>query len=160
MGNFRYSGNIQKERYLFNTNAMRGIEETLKTITRDDNYNEEYTERIGKGILTDLDIQLMGKIFGLMLHKESTFVMERICTITIHKHQLIPATMQFIKYLQYAGWEYKGHAKEQTRVGNQITLVLNLIKGLDPSLRIYNMVDALVASIWHYYFYNHQISYE
>lgn len=157
MANFRYTGNIPKERHIFNAYALQGIEDTLKAIYRDDSYNDSFTERIGKGILSDLDISIMGRTFRSMLSKESSFTMERICTITIAKTQLIPAILQFLRYLQSAGWEYKGHAKEQTRAANQVTLVLNLIKGLDPSLRMYHMVEALIAAIWEYYFDNHQI---
>lgn len=157
MGPFRYSGNIPKERQLFNASALSGIEYSLQGIYRSDSYNDSFTERIGKGILNDQDISQMGRIFQNLLSKESFFAMERVCTITIHKTQLVPVIIAFLKYLQSVGYKYKGQSKEQSRVSNQITLVLNLIKGLDPSLRMYAMVDALIASIWNYYFDNHQI---
>ena len=157
MANFRYSGNIEKERRLFNASALSGIEYSLQGIYRSDSYNDSFTERIGKGILNDQEISRMGRIFQNLLSKESFCAMERVCTITIHKTQLVPVIIAFLKYLQSVGYEYKRQSKEQSRVSNQITLVLNLIKGLDPSLRMYAMVDALIASIWNYYFDNHQI---
>lgn len=157
MANFRYSGNIEKERQLFNASALSGIEYSLQGIYRSDSYNDSFTERIGKGILNDQEISRMGRIFQNLLSKESLFAMERVCTITIHKTQLVPVIIAFLKYLQSVGYEYKGQSKEQSKVSNQITLVLNLIKGLDSSLRMYAMVDALIASIWNYYFDNHQI---
>lgn len=157
MANFRYSGNIEKECQLFNASALSGIEYSLQGIYRSDSYNDSFTERIGKGILNDQEISRMGRIFQNLLSKESLFAMERVCTITIHKTQLVPVIIAFLKYLQSVGYEYKGQSKEQSKVSNQITLVLNLIKGLDSSLRMYAMVDALIASIWNYYFDNHQI---
>lgn len=38
MGCFRYSGNIPKERQIFNASTLSGIEYSLKSLARDDSY--------------------------------------------------------------------------------------------------------------------------
>lgn len=144
---FRYSGNIPKERQIFNANAL----------SRDTNLQDSFTERVGKSILTEEDILVMGKVFRSLLQKTQY---NNVNTLIIHRGQLIAVTLSAIKYMQSAGWAYKGQSEELNRALNQVTLVLNLIKGLEPSLRVYAYVDALFASIFHYYFNNYQISYE
>lgn len=155
--NFRYSGNIPKERQVFNATALSGIEYTLNAFFRDTNIQDSFTERVGKSILAEEDILVMGKVFRSLLQKTSW---DNVNTLLIHGSQLIIVILSAIKYLQSAGWAYKGQSEELNRASNQVTLVLNLIKGLDPSLRLYAYADALFASTFHYYFYNHQIPYE
>ena len=150
MGCFRYSGNIPKERQIFNASTLSGIEYSLKSLARDDSYNESHTERIGKGILSEADILEMGKIFRSLLIQTQDNISSRVNTLTIHHSQLIT-------HLQSAGWAYSGASKELNKASNQVTLVLNLIKGLDPSLRTYTLVDAYIRAIWGYYFDDYQI---
>lgn len=157
MSHFRYSGNIPKERQIFNAQAIQGIEFQLKTLYRDLYLLESYTERIGKSILNELDILAMGKPFNTILDKDSRTVTCRVCTLNITKGQIISVALSLIKYLQQAGFAYKGEHKELNRASNQITLVLNLIKGLDSSLRFYTIVDAYCRAIWAYYFENQKI---
>lgn len=157
MSHFRYSGNIPKERQIFNAQAIQGIEFQLKTLYRDLYLLESYTERIGKSILNEFDILAMGKPFNTILDKDSRTMTCRVCTLNITKGQIIPVALSLIKYLQQAGFAYKGGHKELNRASNQITLVLNLIKGLDPSLRFYTIVDAYCRAIWAYYFENQKI---
>lgn len=157
MNHFRYSGNIPKERQIFNAQAIRGIEFQLKTLYRDLYLLESYTERIGKSILNEFDILAMGKPFNTILDKDSITVTCRVCTLNMTKGQIIPVALSLIKYLQQAGFAYKGEHKELNRASNQITLVLNLIKGLDSSLRFYTIVDAYCRAIWAYYFENQKI---
>lgn len=157
MGCFRYSGNIPKERQIFNASTLSGIEYSLKSLARDDSYNESHTERIGKGILSEADILEMGKIFRSLLIQTQDNISSRVNTLTLHSSQMIPVVMQLLKYLQSAGWAYSGQLKELNKASNQVLLVLNLIKGLDPSLRVYTMVDAYCKAIWTYYFEDYQI---
>lgn len=158
MGPFRYSGNIPKERQIFNASALQGIEYSLTSLARDNVFNDTFTERIGKSILSEADILEIGKIFrSLLITDKPNQVTSRVNTLTLHSSQMIPVVMQLLKYLQSAGWAYKGHQKELTKVSNQVILVLNLIKGLDPSLRVYTMVDAYIRAIWGYYFDDYQI---
>lgn len=154
---FRYSGNIPKERQIFNAQAIQGIEFQLKTLYRDLYLLESYTERIGKGLINEFDILAMGKPFNTILDKDSRTMTCRVCTLNITKGQIIPVALSLIKYLQQAGFAYKGEHKELNRVSNQITLVLNLIKGLDPSLRFFAIVGAYCRSIWAYYFENQKV---
>lgn len=157
MGCFRYSGNIPKERQIFNASTLSGIEYSLKSLARDDSYNESHTERIGKGILSEADILEMGKIFRSLLIQTQDNISSRVNTLTIHHSQLIPVALQLLKHLQSAGWAYSGASKELNKASNQVLLVLNLIKGLDPSLRTYTLVDAYIRAIWGYYFDDYQI---
>ncbi len=67
MGPFRYSGNIPKERQIFNASALQGIEYSLTSLARDNVFNDTFTERIGKSILSEADILEIGKIFRSLL---------------------------------------------------------------------------------------------
>lgn len=157
MNHFRYSGKVPKERQIFNNQVIQGIEFQLKTLCRDLYLLDSYTERIGKGFLNEFDILAMGKPFNTILTQDSRTITSRVCTLNITKSQIIPVILGFIKYLQSAGFAYKGEHKELNRISNQITLILNLIKGLDTSLRLYVIVDAYCRSLWVYYFENHKI---
>lgn len=158
---FRYSGNIPKERQIFNATALSGIEYAINALLRDTNIQDSFTERIGKSILAEEDILVMGKVFRSLLqgapleHK----IHLNVNTLIIHRTQLIPVILSAIKHLQSAGWAYKGQSEELNRASNQVTLVLNLIKGLDPSLRVYAYADALFAAVWNYYFTDTKIYY-
>lgn len=85
MNHFRYSGNIPKERQIFNAQAIQGIEFQLKTLYRDLYLLESYTERIGKSILNEFDILAMGKPFNTILDKDSRTMTCRVCTLNITK---------------------------------------------------------------------------
>lgn len=157
MNKIRLSRNIPKERVLFNQSTLNGLEFSLTTIIRDNSFNESYTTVIGKGILSEQEINEMGKAFYRISHRDMGKAFPNVNRLTIMPPDIIPVIMQLLKYLQHAGYEYLGHIEEQTKVNNQLTLALELLKGLDPSLRIYAFTKPLIDAIYTYYFTNYEI---
>lgn len=156
MDRIRLSRNIPKERVLFNQSALTGIEYTLNALIRDNSFEESFTTRLGKGILSEQEINEMGKVFYRISHTEG-LAHTHVNTLTIHPAQLVPVIMQFLKYLQGAGYAYQGHIEEQNKLANQVNLTLELIKGLDLSLRVYTFVLPLVRALEIYYLENYEI---
>ena len=158
MNKVRFSRNIPKEKVLFNQSALTGIEYTLNSLIRDTLFEESFTTRLGKGILSEQEINEMGKIFYRISHTNTDELYHsHINTLTIHPSQLVPVIMQFLKYLQGAGYAYRGHIEEQNKLANQVNLTLELIKGLDSSLRVYTFVLPLIRALEIYYLENYEI---
>lgn len=153
----KLSRNIPKERVFLNQSALNGIEYSLTQICRDSSFNESYTTVIGKGILSEQEINEMGKAFYRISHRDMGKAFPNVNRLTILPSDIIPVILQFIKYLQHAGYEYQGHIEEQKKVNNQINLALNLLKGLDPAFRIYHFANSLINATYTYYFDNYEI---
>lgn len=121
MNKVRFSRNIPKEKVLFNQSALTGIEYTLNSLIRDTLFEESFTTRLGKGILSEQEINEMGKVFYRISHTNTDELYHsHINTLTIHPSQLVPVIMQFLKYLQGAGYAYQGHIEEQNKLANQV----------------------------------------
>lgn len=153
----RRSGFIPKERVIFNASALSGIEYTLTSLIRDNIYLDSYTQVIGKGILSEQDINEMGKVFQSISHRDGGKTSSHVNKLTITPKDLLQVILQLLKYLQRAGYAYQGHIEEFNKANNQLNLTLDLIKGLDPSLRVYTFALPLFQAVWIYYFDNYEI---
>lgn len=153
----RSSAFIPKERVLLNQSALQGIEFTLNALLRDVILKETFTHHLGKAILTEQEINEIGKVFYFISHRDTGKTSSYVNTLTITPKDVPQLIMQLLKYLQRAGYAYQGHIEEFTKANNQLNLTLELIKGLDPSLRVYTFALPLFQAVWIYYFENYEI---
>ena len=153
----RLSHFIPKERVLLNSSALQGIEFTLNALLRDVILEETYTHRLGRAILSEQEINEMGKVFYAISHREQHRSSHPVNTLTITPKDVPQVIIQLLKYLQRAGYAYQGHIEEFAKANDQLNLTLDLLKGLDPSLRVYTFALPLFQAIWIYYFENYEI---
>lgn len=157
MAKKRQSLNIPKERVLFNQSALLGIEFTLNAILRDVILKESYTHRLGRAILSEQEINEIGKVFYSISHREKWKTSSNVNTLIITPKDVPQIIIQLLKHLQRAGYAYQGHIEEHAKANDQLNLTLELLRGLDPTLRVYTFALPLFQAVWIYYFENYDI---